>query len=78
MEDPQATGIAVAEVDLAALSDVRARMPIAVHRMLGRPCLRPAEGAEAAALSVATAVATLEQQCQESVGLASRGPPHLL
>lgn len=41
LEDPQATGIAVAEVDLAHLRQIRTKMPIAQHRRLGRPALRP-------------------------------------
>jgi predicted amidohydrolase len=36
LDDPEATGIAVADVDLAALAAVRAKMPIAEHRARGR------------------------------------------
>jgi hypothetical protein len=39
LEDPLATGLAVAEIDLGKLEAVRARMPIAQHRRLGRVCL---------------------------------------
>ena len=37
LPDPQATGIAVAEVDLAAMRAIRERMPVAAHRAAGRP-----------------------------------------
>lgn len=36
LEDPQATGIAVAEVDLAALQAIRTKMPCQQHRAAGR------------------------------------------
>ena len=39
LADPLATGIAVAEIDLERLQDIRARMPVAQHRQLGRPAL---------------------------------------
>lgn len=35
LEDPSATGIAVADVDLAYLDAVRAKMPMAQHRQQG-------------------------------------------
>ena len=62
LEDPQATGIAVAEVDLAALADIRARMPVAAHRALGRPCLRPQEESAEVAAAAAGAAGQREQQ----------------
>lgn len=39
LEDPIATGIATADIDLAYLETVRTRMPISNHRQLGRDCL---------------------------------------
>jgi predicted amidohydrolase len=36
LDDPQATGIAVAEIDLSKLEAIRAKMPIAEHRAKGR------------------------------------------
>ena len=39
LEDPLATGIATAEVDLEHLHQIRTRMPIMNHRQLGRDCL---------------------------------------
>jgi predicted amidohydrolase len=36
LADPLATGVAVADIDLAALQDIRTRMPVAEHRLLGR------------------------------------------
>lgn len=46
LEDPLATGIAVADIDLAALAAIRARMPVQEHRRLGRPAVLAAEGEE--------------------------------
>lgn len=37
--DGSKTGIAVADIDLAVLEDVRIRMPVAEHRALGRPAV---------------------------------------
>lgn len=39
LDDPHATGIAVAEVDLDAMRKVRERMPVAEHRAAGRPAV---------------------------------------
>ncbi|KAK9811273.1 hypothetical protein WJX72_001005 [[Myrmecia] bisecta] len=39
LDDPLATGIAVAEIDLEYLASVRQRMPIAAHRATGRASL---------------------------------------
>ena len=39
LDDPLATGIATAEIDLEHLQTVRTRMPIVNHRQLGRDCL---------------------------------------
>ena len=39
LDDPLATGIAVAEIDLQYLASVRERMPIRAHRLQGRKCL---------------------------------------
>jgi predicted amidohydrolase len=39
LEDPLATGIAVADVDLAQLDEIRQRMPVAEHRRLGLPAV---------------------------------------
>lgn len=39
LDDPLATGIATAEVNLEQLQKIRARMPIVKHRQLGRECL---------------------------------------
>jgi predicted amidohydrolase len=39
LDDPLATGIATAEIDLQYLASVRQRMPIAAHRQDGRRCL---------------------------------------
>lgn len=39
LEDPHATGIATAEIDLEHLNSIRTRMPIINHRQLGRECL---------------------------------------
>jgi predicted amidohydrolase len=39
LDDPAATGIAVAEIDMPYLASVRARMPIRAHREQGRACL---------------------------------------
>ena len=39
LADPLATGVAVADIDLAALQDIRTRMPVAEHRLLGRPAV---------------------------------------
>lgn len=36
LQDPLATGIAVADVDLGLLQQIRCRMPVAEHRRLGR------------------------------------------
>ena len=36
LDDPNATGIAVAEIDPARVAAVRAKMPIAAHRAAGR------------------------------------------
>jgi predicted amidohydrolase len=36
LEDPLETGIAVAEIDLEKLQAIRAKMPIAEHRVKGR------------------------------------------
>ena len=35
LDDPDATGIAVAEIDLGYVASVRARMPIHMHRVPG-------------------------------------------
>lgn len=37
--DGTETGIAVADIHLAMLADVRTRMPVAEHRALGRPAV---------------------------------------
>ena len=39
LEDPLATGIATAEIDLKHLQQIRTRMPIVNHRQLGRDSL---------------------------------------
>ncbi len=39
LEDPQETGIAVAEIELDKLQAIRAKMPIAEHRAKGRPAV---------------------------------------
>ena len=39
LDDPLATGIAVAEIDLQYAASVRERMPIKDHRTQGRICL---------------------------------------
>lgn len=39
LEDPLATGIAVADIDLAQLAGIRERMPVQQHRRLGRPAV---------------------------------------
>lgn len=39
LEDPLATGIAVADIDLAQLAGIRERMPVQEHRRLGRPAV---------------------------------------
>jgi predicted amidohydrolase len=39
LDDPLATGIAVAEIDLQYMASVRERMPIYEHRRQGRRCL---------------------------------------
>ena len=39
LDDPLATGIAVADIDLARLRSIRERMPVAEHRALGRPAV---------------------------------------
>ena len=39
LNDPSATGIAVAEIDLGEMQRVRQRMPIQQHRIQGRTCL---------------------------------------
>ena len=39
LDDPLATGIAVAEIDMQQLAGVRERMPIRAHREQGRACL---------------------------------------
>ena len=39
LEDPLATGIAVAELDMTRLDEIRKRMPIEKHRRQGRSCL---------------------------------------
>ena len=36
LDDPLATGIAVADIDLGQLAAIRERMPVAAHRRLGR------------------------------------------
>lgn len=36
LEDPLATGIAVADIDLVQLASIRERMPVEAHRRLGR------------------------------------------
>lgn len=45
LEDPIATGIAVADIDLGKLASIRARMPVAEHRLLGRPAVLAAPNA---------------------------------
>ncbi|PSC76452.1 nitrilase 2 [Micractinium conductrix] len=47
LEDPLATGIACADIDLEKLRSIRTRMPVAEHRALGRPAVL--QGAAAAA-----------------------------
>ncbi|PRW59651.1 nitrilase 2 isoform A [Chlorella sorokiniana] len=39
LEDPLATGIAVADIDLRQLAGIRERMPVQEHRLLGRPAV---------------------------------------
>ena len=39
LDDPLATGIAVAEIDLGELESIRQRIPIAVHRAAGKPAV---------------------------------------
>ena len=39
LEDPHATGIAVAELDFGRMAKIRERMPIKDHREQGRTCL---------------------------------------
>jgi len=39
LDDPLATGIATAEIDLEHLKTIRTRMPIINHRQLGRDCM---------------------------------------
>ena len=39
MNDPLATGIATAQIDLEHLKKIRTRMPIVNHRQLGRDCM---------------------------------------
>lgn len=39
-DDPMATGIVTAPIDLDYLTSVRQRMPISQHRQQGRTCLR--------------------------------------
>ena len=39
LEDPLATGIAVADLDMTKLHEIRKRMPIEQHRRQGRSCL---------------------------------------
>ena len=39
LEDPLATGIAVADLDMTRLHEIRNRMPIEKHRRQGRSCL---------------------------------------
>ncbi|CAG9463650.1 unnamed protein product [Pedinophyceae sp. YPF-701] len=39
LDDPDATGIAVAEIDLEKMARIRERMPIAAHRAAGRPAV---------------------------------------
>lgn len=41
LDDPQATGIALADIDLPKLEAVRAKMPIASHREKGLCAYRP-------------------------------------
>ena len=38
-DDPMATGIALAPIDLDYLREVRVKMPIDVHRQRGRSCI---------------------------------------
>jgi predicted amidohydrolase len=40
LEDPQATGVALARIDLGALREVRRRMPVAAHRAAAAARLR--------------------------------------
>lgn len=39
LEDPHATGIAVAQLDFQGMAKIRERMPIKEHREQGRTCL---------------------------------------
>lgn len=39
LEDPHATGIAVAKLDFQRMRSIRERMPIESHRQQGRTCL---------------------------------------
>lgn len=39
LDDPLATGIAVADIDLEQLAGIRERMPVQQHRLLGRPAV---------------------------------------
>ena len=39
LEDPHATGIAVAKLDFQKMRSIRERMPIESHRQQGRTCL---------------------------------------
>ncbi len=39
LDDPLATGIATADIDLEYLQTVRTRIPVVNHRQLGRDCM---------------------------------------
>lgn len=70
LDDPLATGIAVAEIDFAKLASIRQRMPVAEHRRLGRPAVL--EGA-APATAVPSAQAHIERAIAMSAGAAAAG-----
>lgn len=84
LDDPLATGIAVAEVDLQRLAGIRQRMPVAEHRALGRPAViaAPAQGgstpvaageARAAEVEGAAAAAAAAGQAALQEGQATAG-----
>ncbi|KAL4435951.1 hypothetical protein ABPG77_000713 [Micractinium sp. CCAP 211/92] len=70
LDDPLATGIAVAEIDFAKLASIRQRMPVAEHRRLGRPAVL--EGA-APATALPSAQAHIERAIAMSAGAAAAG-----
>ena len=44
LTDPHATGIAVADLDIAEMKAIRERIPINEHRALGRKCIMSLPG----------------------------------